>query len=42
MKKKYLVLQIRKEKSILPPKTDLDNKIYQTLTDDIFYEDIYI
>lgn len=42
MKKKYLVLQIRKEKNILPPKTDLDNKIYQTLIDNFFYEDIYI
>lgn len=47
MKKKYLVLQIRKEnnnilqKNLLSKKTDLDNKIYQALTDDIFYEDIY-
>ena len=47
MKKKYLVLQIRKEnnnilkKNLLSKKNDLDNKIYQALTDDIFYEDIY-
>ena len=43
MKKKYLVLQIRKgKKHDYRQKPTLTIQIYQTLTDDIFYEDIYI
>ena len=47
MKKKYLVLQIRKEnatwlKDFLPNRTDQNNKIYDKITDLFFYEDIYI
>ena len=39
MQKKYLVIQIKKERKTII-KTDID-KIYETLTDIFFYEDIF-
>lgn len=43
MKKKYIVLQIRKDinSQFLIKKNNIDDKIYEKITDQFFYEDIY-